>query len=136
GNDRRDAVQPLLVALQHRGRLRLAAPRARGRGWREVLRKRRLLVAGCRCARRMWFGVVRDEQQHLALEPVRISEEDAVRAAEVGDEPVTGSARHQPAADLDERIAIGGLEPAVVDGTVPEHRTALVDVRTVSFTYV
>ena len=57
----------------------------------------------------MHVAVVRQPQQDLALEPVGVAEEDAVRTAEVGDEAVARAVRDEPAANLDERLPVGGL---------------------------
>ena len=64
-------------------------------------------------------GLVED---HLALEPVGIDEEEADGDAEIGDEAVGAAPLDQPPADLVERLLRLRLQPDVVDRTPAEHR--------------
>lgn len=61
-------------------------------------------------------------QQHLALESVRIAEEDALRRAEVVDRAVAGSGVDQPAPDCLEGLRGRGGQPNVIDATTAPHR--------------
>src|SRR3954468_17968735 len=85
------------------------------------------VVARCRCARRVvdpWLRV-RVGDADLALESVGVAEEHAEDGAEVGDEAVRGSALHQPAADLVERLDRLRVEAEMVDASAAEHRRLL-----------
>src|SRR5215471_19641950 len=59
---------------------------------------------------------------HLALQAVRVSEEDAEDGAEIGDEVIAGAPGDQPVPDLVERVDRRGLQSEMVDAAPPEHR--------------
>jgi hypothetical protein len=56
---------------------------------------------------------------HLALEAVRVPEEDAEDGAEIGDEVITGAPGDEPVPDLVERVERRGLQPEMVDAARP-----------------
>src|ERR1022692_780133 len=65
-------------------------------------------------------------QQHLALEAVRIAEEDAQRPAEVADCPVTRPGIDEPVPDRLECLLRRGRQPDVINaGPAPHRRLAI-----------
>ena len=88
--------------------------------------RRRCSVRVVAASSRTWWIVdtldnigVRDA--HLALEAIRVPEEEAQDVAEVGDEPVGRLAFEKACPDLVEGFDRFGLEREVVESAPPEH---------------